>query len=97
MLTRKTTRIEPSGRGWVIRTGTKASGLYRTQKIAVDAARRMMKRNSIQELIVHGRDGAVRRRLTCVLPAVQEPPVKATLGAKAIEDAVMSVLRQRQG
>lgn len=100
MLTRNVTHILRASGGWTVKTDRRpapAPHVFRTQKSAIEAARRMMKRNSVHELVVHGRDGTIRRKDTFVLPAVQEPPIKGSLDTRVIEKAVEKVLRHRQG
>jgi|SRR5208283_1788530 len=71
------------------------NGVYSTQKQALDAARGIARRSSAGQIVVHGRDGFIRRRDIRGLPVVQTPPRKSKLGTKAIERAVSTVIRER--
>jgi hypothetical protein len=57
--------VVPNGSKWVVRrAGTvRASGVYNTQKEAVDKAREAA-RIQKTELYIHGRDGRIRDRST---------------------------------
>lgn len=60
-----TYHVLPDKEGWVVRkVGSKrSSGVYRTQKSALEAVRKRFSR-SVAELVIHGKDGRVRRRLS---------------------------------
>ena len=55
--------VVPSGGKWSVRKAgaTRASGVYDTQREAVDAARTIA-RNQRTELYIHGTDGQIRER-----------------------------------
>ncbi|MDZ4096839.1 MAG: DUF2188 domain-containing protein [Paracoccaceae bacterium] len=55
--------VVPSGTRWSVRKAgsERASGIYETQKEAIDAARQIA-RNQGTELYIHGRDGRIRER-----------------------------------
>jgi len=55
--------VVPSGTRWSVRKAgsERASGIYETQKEAIDAARQIA-RDQGTELYIHGRDGRIRER-----------------------------------
>jgi hypothetical protein len=106
----KTTHIIPRDDGWAVKkeaviiakNGNQsamkkphAERVYTSQKQAINAARRIAKRSSAGQIVVHGRDGSIRWREVHGLPAVQTAPKKSDLGTKAIERAVFTVIRER--
>lgn len=104
----KTTHIVPSIGGWALRkegdyrassirkkADRNGTGLYATQKQAIDAAREIIHHSSAGQIVVHGRDGSMHWRDVYGLPLVQRPPRKSDLGTKAIKNAVATVVRER--
>jgi hypothetical protein len=71
------------------------SGVYPTQKQAIDAAREIVQRSSAGEIVVHGRDGSFRWREIHGLPILQKPRVKSDLGTANIRRAVTAAIRER--
>ena len=57
--------VVPNGNKWKVRKAgaSKASGTYRTQKEAIQEARKLAQ-NQKTELYIHGRDGRIRERNT---------------------------------
>jgi len=60
-----TYHVLPNKNGWVVKKiGSKrSSGVYRTQKSALEAVKSRFAK-SLAELVVHGKDGKVRRRMS---------------------------------
>jgi hypothetical protein len=73
----------------------RASAVYATQKEAIAAARKMFRQSTVGQIVVHGRNGSIRRPYVYGLPTVQRSPQKSDLGTKAIEKAVSTVIRER--
>lgn len=62
-MSKKGQHVVPSGGKWAVRRSgsTRASGVFGTQKEALDDARERARRQGT-ELYVHGRDGRIRDR-----------------------------------
>lgn len=94
----RTTHIIPKDDGWVFMKegGPKRySGVYPTQKQAIEAAREFVQRSPAGEIVVHGRDGSIRWREVHGLPVVQKSRLKSDLGTENIRRAVSEVIRER--
>jgi len=85
--------ILKAGQWAVAREGDKATGVFSTQREAIESARVFAKRISGQ-LVVHGRSGQIREYATYGMPPIQNPPGKKS--AK-IERAVSKMTRDRLG
>ena len=91
----KTVHVYPSDDGWVVKQeGAKTSGVFTTQKEAIESARVIVRDSVSSQMVVHGRDGRIREHLTHGLPRVQDPPGKRGR-AKSIEKAVGRVALER--
>ena len=55
--------VVPRPKGWAVKaeTNQRATSVHRTQREAIDAARRVAVNNR-SEVIIHGRDGRIRER-----------------------------------
>ncbi len=108
MLTTHTTHIFGTDRGWVVvrdrlavdkkphdGSGPATAMVYATQKEAVEAARKIVEKEPAAQIVVHSRNGSMRRPYIHGLPAVQRSPVKSDLGTRAIKRAVSTALRER--
>jgi hypothetical protein len=94
----RTTHIFPIDGGWAVRkegSAKRQSGIYSTQKEAIQVARRISQRASAGQIVIHGRDGSMRSQDVHGLPKVQRLPFKSDLGTKAIEKAVSAVILER--
>jgi hypothetical protein len=92
----KTTHVLPLNDGWTVRREDSASrNVYPTQKEAVEAARKINRRKSAGQVVVHLCNGLTRRLDVHGLPELQRSRLKSTLGRKAIERAVSAVIRER--
>ena len=94
----KTIHILPSGEGWAVKkevAAKRGSGVYPTQKKALDVAREMARRASAAQIVVHGRDGSFRLFGSHGLPTIQTSRRKSDLGTQAIRRAVSAVIRER--
>ena len=60
---KKGQHVVPSGGKWSVRVAgaTRASGVFETQREAIDSAREKARREGT-ELYIHGRDGRIRER-----------------------------------
>jgi len=64
-MARKDIHVMATGSGWKVTRGGRAVSEHRTQKAAIEAARREAKRDGVT-LVIHGRDGRVRSKDTFV-------------------------------
>lgn len=94
----KTTHVIPRNGGWAVRkegSANRSASVYSTQKEAIEAARKIVRRASAGQVVIHCVDGSMRTRDIHGLPELQQPPRKSKLGSKAIERAVSAVIRER--
>jgi hypothetical protein len=97
-MTSWTTHIIPTDDGWVVRqedSNRGASTVYSTQKAAIEAARKMVKRRARSQITLHLRNGLMRTVERRGLP--ERPPRgpdRSTLGRKNIERAVSAIIRE---
>jgi hypothetical protein len=94
----KTTHVIPQNGGWTVRkegSPNRGTGVYSTQREAIEAARELAQRTSAGQVVIHQRDGSIRTQDMHGLPDLQQPPSKSKIGTKAIERAVSTVLRER--
>lgn len=65
MSKRKNQHVVPTKDGWAVKGAgaTRATKVYRTQKEAIEAGRRIAT-NQRSELLIHGRDGRIREKNT---------------------------------
>ena len=89
----RTFHVYPSANGWLVQKEGMQAESFRTQREAVEAARRIV-RDAAGQLVVHGKDGRVRDYSTYGMVRVQEPPRKSRL-AKRIARAVSKLTLDR--
>jgi len=91
--------------GWVVRRedASRATSIHKTQRAAIQAAREIA-RNQNSGLVIHGRDGRVRdrisysrERLAPRTPKVIFPVFKASRTKKEIIEAVRFARESRNG
>jgi hypothetical protein len=80
--------------GFGLRTVPK-NVVFRTQKEAVDFATNLVRNEAAAQVVVHGASGSMRRPYLYGLPTIQRSRVRSSLGRKAIQQAVSSVLRKQ--
>lgn len=93
-----TTHIIPTGDGWSIRkegVAMRSSSVYPTLNRALDVARGRVQRSRAGQIVVHLRDGSMRRHNVHGLPAMPASPHRSDLGTRAIKRAVSAVIRER--
>jgi hypothetical protein len=91
----KTIHVYPSNGEWTVRRVVSESGkVFKTQKEAIDEARRTSKRMAPSQVAVHGKDGTIKAHFTYGFPRVQDPRVKGP-HAKQIEKAVSRLALER--
>jgi hypothetical protein len=76
-------------------SAVRAITVYATQREAIEAARKLARRSVAWQIILHGRNGSMRRLEMHGLPVVQRSMVKSDLGREAIKRAVSAVIRKR--
>ncbi|MDE0555848.1 MAG: DUF2188 domain-containing protein [Candidatus Poribacteria bacterium] len=62
-MSKRNQHVVPHEDGWAVRGAgsQRASSVHRTQREAIDAGREIA-RNQNSELLIHGRDGRIRKR-----------------------------------
>jgi hypothetical protein len=93
MVTR-TVHVYRSGRAWTVKKEGKSAETFSTQRKAVAAARKSMKKDGSGQLVVHGSNGRIRHYETYRMIRIQEHPKKSPIAAQ-IERAVSKVVLQR--
>src|SRR5712691_9903286 len=94
MMLPRTLHVVPLENGWTVqKVGKKPGRVFRTQKEAIAAARKISGRTLAGCVVVHLTEGRFRLEEEHGFPKVQRPPRKSRLGTKAIERAVSKVLR----
>ena len=92
----KTVHVYPLPEGWAVkREGGKASRTFRTQKLAIDQARRLARNIAPSQMVVHGQNGMIQDHVTHGLPTVHTPPGNGKAAQKRIERAVGRVVLKR--
>ncbi|MFN0103184.1 MAG: DUF2188 domain-containing protein [Bryobacteraceae bacterium] len=95
----KSTHIIPTDGGWVIRREGASpgwgDGLYSLQREAVAAARLLTRRESVGQIVIHGRNGSMRITDVRGIRPVRSRRRKSSLGRTAIKKAISAVLRER--
>jgi len=79
---------------WAVKKEGGPVRTFSTQRKAVDAARKSLKGVRVGQLVVHGRDGRIRKCVTRGMPRVQDPPRKSRL-AGPIGRAVAKIVLAR--
>jgi len=93
-----TTHIIPTDGGWTIRKEgvvRRSPGVYSTLNQALEVARRTVQRSRAGQIVVHLRDGSMRRHDVHGLPPLPASPYKSDIGTRAIKRAVSAVIRER--
>jgi len=80
--------VVPQSSAWALREvgDTRASRIYKTQREAVAAARKLLKEKEGGEIVVHGRDGRIRGVDTYALGADSFDKINAVEGIFLNED-----------
>ena len=96
-MTSRTTHVIPKDDGWAVRKEglARSAIVYSTQKQALEAARRVSRRSATGQIVIHLRDGTMRRRDVRGLPRLRPSAVKSDLGTRNIEKAVSATIRER--
>src|SRR6266403_4277512 len=60
--------VVPQIEGWAVRSEgrTRPTSIHRSQREAIDAARKLAKRTAASQLVIHGRDGRIKERVTYI-------------------------------
>ncbi|MCC6858685.1 MAG: DUF2188 domain-containing protein [Bryobacterales bacterium] len=90
----KTYHVYPWDGTWAVKKEGVTAKTYRTQREAIKAARMTAKTAAGGQLVIHGRDGRIRKHETYGMALIQDPPKKSRL-AKRIGRAVGAVALRR--
>ena len=80
---------------WALRKAGGGVRLYSTQKEAIEAGRRMVRKAALGQLVVLRSTGTYRTFDRHGLPIRQRSRLKSTLGRKAIQGAVHAAILER--
>jgi len=90
----QTVHVYPSDGEWAVKKEGVIGETFATQQEALKVARETVRNATAGQVVVHGKNGQVRERVTYGMPTIQDPPKKSRL-AKRIVRAVGKVALQR--
>jgi hypothetical protein len=90
----KTVHVYRSDGAWTVKKEGKSAKVFSTQRKAVEAAKKSVKKERAGQFVVHGRNGQVREYGTYRMTRIQDPPKKSRLAAR-IARAVGKVALER--
>jgi hypothetical protein len=90
----KTVHVYRSDGAWQVKKEGKSAKIFSTQRKAVDAAKKSVKKERAGQFVVHGRNGQIREYGTYRMTRIQDPPKKSRLAGR-IARAVGKVALER--
>ena len=90
----KTVHVYRSDGAWQVKKEGKSAKIFSTQRKAVEAAKKSVKKERAGQFVVHGRNGQIREYGTYRMTRIQDPPKKSRLAAR-IARAVGKVALER--
>ena len=78
----KTVHVYRSDGAWTVKKEGKSAKTFPTQRKAVDAAKKSVKRDRAGQFVVHGRNGEIREHGTRGMPPIQDPPKKSRMAGR---------------
>lgn len=92
-----TTHIIPTDGGWTIRKEgvARRPTVYPTLNRALEVARVTVRRSRAGQIVVHLRDGSMRRYEVHGMPPLPPSSHKSDIGTKTIKRAISAVIRKR--
>jgi hypothetical protein len=96
MRTKTTHLVEDDGQ-WLVRRVGERLGLsrFRSKRLALEAARQLLAGERAWQIVSLHASGRVRVEARYGLPKIRGSPAKSTLGRRAIERAVVQLIRKR--
>ncbi len=91
----KSLHVYPSNGSWAVKTNGRSVGTFDTQREAVAAAKRNVKKAGSAQIVVHGKSGRILKHQTYGMPKIQKPPKKGRLASQRIATAVGKVVLNR--
>jgi hypothetical protein len=90
----KTFHVYRSDGAWTVKKEGKSAKSFSTQRQAIDAARKTIKREGAGQFVVHGPNGEIRKRESYGMTRIQAPRKKSRI-ARQIALAVGKVVLDR--
>src|SRR6266487_935330 len=90
----KTVHVFRSDGSWLVKREGKSGKIFVTQREAIDAARKSVKRDSAGQFVVHGKNGQIKEHGSHGMTQIQDPPKKSGR-ASDIARAVSQVVLKR--
>ena len=90
----KTVHVYRSDGAWTVKKEGKSGKSFSTQRKAVEAAKKSVRKERAGQFVVHGRNGQIREYGTYRMTRIQDPPKKSRMAGR-IGRAVGKVVLER--
>jgi hypothetical protein len=78
----KTVHVYRFDGAWTVKKVGKSAKSFSTQREAVDAAKKSVKKERAGQFVVHGRNGQIREYGTYRMTRIQDPPKKSRIAGR---------------